>query len=265
MNKILVIAPYSESILEAMYEYSLVSKLEFIVVGSKKMIKSISKDFDLKMKNCIFIDLEGEIDIALYAKEIVEKEKITNIIYGKLPYIYYQKIISAKSKQIELINIVDLKTNYLFISGGAKYSKTEIDDCKLSISSTSKLMKKLGLEYINTSIVYPKGKTDGIEEKIIKMIIKDLNIKNLYINDFHSLKDVFKNNHNVNLLVLKNFDQVKMLLECLAIFTNYNVCSLMIYNDIIGLDCEEVNNSKDVFFSLFIMDRLMKERKEKVS
>ena len=263
MEKILVIAPHNQSILKAISDYSKVSDLEFVMIGSKEIINKICWENYLRIRNYELIDIEGEIEISMYAKSFIEKNIVKNIILGDIPYVYFEKIISCKEKDLEAISVVDsrLKSSYIFLSSGPKRSQVDFLDKKTSIIHASRLMNKLGIANINASIVYPKKKEDLLETKIIKMIMNELEINNLNITDYKTIKEVFnEENDGLNLILMKNYDSSRLFLDSLEVFTKSKVATFLLAKDIIAIDCEETSGYDNIFFSLFIMDKLLEKK-----
>lgn len=263
MEKVLVLAPHETYMLRAISDYSRVSNLSFVIVGSKKIIDEISKKHMLRLKNTEIIDIPGEVEIALFAESYIEKQKIKFIILGDIPSAYHQKIINVQNELVGMVNVVDtlIKDEYIFISSGSKYNHADFEDKKKAVLQASEVMSQLGIKYINASLVYPKKKADNIESKIIKMLIKDLDIKNLNITDYKSLKEIFAlKEPDINLIVMKNYDLTKMFIDSLDIFTDSKVCTLLLHNGKIIIDTYESDNYKNLFFSLFIVDKLIEKR-----
>lgn len=259
MEKVLVIAPHNSQILGAVSDYANITSLNFVLLGSKKIMDEICYNYRLNLSKCEIIDIEGEVEIALYARGYIEKNKIKYLVFGMMPYVYYQKIMNVQSKQVESLSIVDtlIKDKFIFVSSGAKHATIDFDDKKTSIIHASKIMSELGIKYVNASLVYPNKINDNIETKIIKMIIKDLDIKNLNVTDYKTIKDVFHNdNVDINLIVMKNYELSRLFLDSLDLFTDSKVCSLLLYNQLVAVDCEDCDSYDNIFFALFIIDKL---------
>lgn len=267
MDNILVLAPYEKYILKAIDEYQNQKRLKFIIIGDKKVISGECLKLGIVLRHVEMIDISGEVEICLYAKSMMEKNDIKRIVFGDIPQTYFQKIMLADSSDdIGTINIVDIANSdqYVFISSGNRSNHSDFDDKKRAIIQAHSLMSQLNIKKINACLIYPKRRNDSLESKIIKMIINDLDIKNLEILDYHELKDIFKNelygDDRINLLVMKNYDATKVFIDSVDIFMKCMISHFLVYKDVLAIDALDGDSLDNIKFALKIFDNLSSKR-----
>ena len=59
---------------------------------------------------------------------------------------------------------------------------------------------------------------------------------------------------------MKNYDSSRLFLDSLEVFTKSKVATFLLAKDIIAIDCEETSGYDNIFFSLFIMDKLLEKK-----
>lgn len=267
-EKILVLAPYDKALLKAMKDAKMVYDVEYLVIGERNQIIKTCYKNNISTDGFIFYDVVGEIEICLLAKSMLEEANA--LIFGNIPYIFQQKVLGINNNDdVCSMYIADIPNlnNFLFISSGNRSKFSEFEDKKKAIIEADTLMKNLGIGKTNAVIVANNAfKSDILESKIIKMLLKDEKLNNLNIFDYYNLKEIFgedgKNNifkNEINLLIMKNYEVTKVFIDSLNVFVKCKIAYLLSSNSHLAIDASEASNYDNILFSLFIINKITKK------
>lgn len=269
-NKILVLSPYKKSLLVSLNEVRLSNFGIFILIGNKNIIIENCFQCGIDYHDFVIIDINNDMEIVDKANDMLKKQDISFVIFGDHKKCYFNIFKNTNDNEIsnvEIINLPDVK-QLIFLCNINHNIQCDFNDKKNSILLGYEIMNILGYKKINVSFVGNKNSSiDILEKNIVKMMIKDQEIRDITIHDPYSIKELFsKNNkiniynHNLNLLITRNYDTTKLFIETLELFTSCRIGQFITANGLYAIDASNLSNSHNLLFTMFILKKIYENK-----
>lgn len=263
--RVLAILPYQPKLLKALADAVKLEIGSFILVGDKTKI--IESCFRANIDIGIFVIYHYQLDIDSidYARQVLKERKVDYLLFGDVPEMYQIKILGAHDAlSLGNIDIIDLPIirHFVFLANHSRHYYVDFQDKKEAILQADQLMKKLGIKKTNcVLIINPSIKTDVLEFNIIRSLLKEgdndieFNHQDL-MSLFSEKSDLNIYQHNINLIIMRNHETSRILVNTISAFLKARIGSLIYSDYYLAIDSSVLDDREDIIFSLLILNKL---------
>jgi len=266
------IMPYEINVLKTLDNASHLNLGNFILIGDKKKIMENCFKVSIDYSHFAIYDCPEELEAIDFCHDFLQNRRCDYVAFGKIPASYFNRIMDVKEEaQIGAVEVIDLPMlrHYLFVSNSSRHLNVDFDDKKKAIIQAEALIKALNIKKINAAMITNlNNKTDLLETNIIKMILKDDKFNNINIFDSFTLANLFSINcpnniyqTHINLLIMRNYETTRIFIDTLRIFTDAKIASILVGGKNYAIDFSETKDNGDILFSLLILNKIFKEKK----
>ncbi|NLD26858.1 MAG: hypothetical protein GX661_05805 [Acholeplasmataceae bacterium] len=263
--RILAILPYQPKLLKALADAVKLEIGSFILVGDKTKIIESCYRAHIDIGIFVIYHYQLDIDSVDYARDVLRERKVDYLLFGDVPEMYQIKILGANDAlSLGNIDIIDLPMlrHFLFLVNHSRHYYVDYVDKKQAVIRANQMMKKLGYKKTNCVLITnPNIKTDVLEANIIKALIMEDN-DDIEFN-FQDMKSLFSEksdlniyNHNINLLIMRNHETSRILVNTISAFLKARIGSLIYTENHLAIDSSLLDDREDIIFSLLILHKL---------